>query len=128
MGNTELYFKFRSRQSLISDFSSRLNFGYVVEGSSVLRISMVSETPERDIDFINKLCETFLADNLERKNEAANKTIKFIEGQLNAVSKSLVVSEGEITDFRQSNKIVDVSSHTGELLAKQQSLMPCNQS
>ncbi len=118
MGNSEVYFRFRSRESLVSDFSSRLGFGYVVEGSSVLQISLVSETPERDIDFINKLCETFLADNLERKNDAANKTIKFIDEQLGVVSKSLAVSENEMTNFRQSNKIVDVSSHTSDLLGK----------
>jgi capsular exopolysaccharide synthesis family protein len=116
--NSDMYFQFRSRESLVSDFSSRLNFGYVVEGSSVLQVSLVSETPDRDIDFINKLCESFLADNLERKNDAANKTIKFIDEQLGKVSKSLAVSEGEMTNFRQSNQIVDVQSHTGELLGK----------
>ncbi|NDP22436.1 MAG: polysaccharide biosynthesis tyrosine autokinase [Paludibacter sp.] len=118
--NTEVYFMFRTRESLVSDFSSRLNFGYVVEGSSVLQISLVSETPDRDIDFINKLCETFLADNLDRKNDAANKTIKFIDDQLGVVSKSLAVSENEMTNFRQTNKIVDVTSHTSELLGKAQ--------
>ncbi|MDP4239616.1 MAG: polysaccharide biosynthesis tyrosine autokinase [Bacteroidota bacterium] len=118
MGNTEMYFQFRSRESLVSDFSSRLNFGYVVEGSSVLQISLTSETPDRDIDFINKLCETFLADNLDRKNDAANKTIKFIDNQLGVVSKSLSVSEGDMTNFRQTNKIVDVPTHTSDLLGK----------
>ncbi|MDD4990742.1 MAG: polysaccharide biosynthesis tyrosine autokinase [Paludibacter sp.] len=118
VGNNDMYFKFRDRESLVSDFASRLNFAYVTEGSSVLRISLTSETPDRDIDFINKLCETFLNDNLERKNDAANKTIKFIDDQLASVSKSLAVSEGQMTDFRQSNKIVDVSSHTSELLGK----------
>ena len=117
-GNTELYFRFRSRESLVSDFSGRLKFGYVVEGSSVLEVSLVSETPDRDIDFINKLCETFLAANLERKNEAANKTMKFIDSQLSDVAKSLSVSEDEMTHFRQSNHIVDVPSHTSELLGK----------
>lgn len=118
IGNSELYFHFRSRESLVSDFSSRLSFGYDVEGSSVLKISLISETPERDIDFINKLCDTFLADNLDRKNDAANKTIKFIDNQLGVVSKSLAISEGDMTNFRQTNKIVDVSSHTSELLGK----------
>ncbi len=118
MGNSDIYFRFRSRESLVSDFSSRLSFSYVMEGSSVLQILLVSETPERDIDFINKLCETFLAENLERKNDAANKTIKFIDEQLGVVSKALAVSESEMTNFRQSNKIVDVSSHTSELLSK----------
>lgn len=118
MVNSEVYFKFRTKESLVSDFSSRLGFGYVVEGSSVLQISLVSETPERDIDFINKLCETFLEENLERKNDAANKTIKFIDEQLGLVSKSLASSESDMTNFRQTNKIVDVSSHTSELLGK----------
>jgi capsular exopolysaccharide synthesis family protein len=117
-GNSEIYFQFRSRESLVSDFSSRLNFKYVVEGSSVLQVSLVSETPERDVDFINKLCETFLAQNLERKNDAANKTMKFIDSQLSVVEDKLNVSEGEMTHFRQSNQIVDVSSHTSELLGK----------
>jgi len=118
MGNTDLYFKFRTKESLVSDFSSRLNFGYVVEGSSVLKISLISDTPDRDIDFINKLCDTFLADNLDRKNDAANKTIQFIDTQLGLVSKSLTTSESEMTSFRQTNKIVDVTSHTSELLGK----------
>jgi len=118
MGNMEIYFQFRTRESLISDFASRLNFGYVVEGSSVLQVSLVSDTPDRDIDFINKLCETFLADNLDRKNDAANKTIRFINNQLGKVQKSLSVSEGEMTNFRQSKKIVDVTSHGSDLLTK----------
>ncbi len=117
-GNADMYFQFRSRESLVNDFSSRLQFNYVQEGSSVLEVSLVSETPNRDIDFINKLCDTFLNDNLERKNDAANKTIKFINEQLGLVAKSLAVSESEMTNFRQSNKIVDVSSHTSDLLEK----------
>ena len=117
-GNTEMYFQFRSRESLVSDFSSRLAFKYVVEGSSVLEISLVSGVPERDIDFINKLAETYMSDNLDKKNDVANKTMKFIDSQLGIVSKSLAISEGEMTHFRQSNKIMDVGSHSGELLGK----------
>lgn len=117
-GNSEIYFQFRSKESLVSDFSSRLNFKYVVEGSSVLQISLVSETPERDIDFINKLCELFLAQNLERKNDAAVKTMEFIDKQLDTVGKNLSVSENKMTRYRQVNQIVDVSSYTSELLGK----------
>lgn len=118
IGDTEMYFQFRSHESLVDDFASRLNLGFMGDNSSVLQVSLVSETPDRDIDFINKLCDTFLADNLERKNDAANKTIKFINEQLGLVSKSLTESQGEMTNFRQTNKIVDVNSHTSDLLGK----------
>jgi len=116
--NGELYFVFRDKESLVADFSSRLGFQYVVEGSSVLEISLVGENPDRDIDFINKLAQTFLLDNLDRKNDAANKTINFIDTQLANIQQSLSVSQDELTNFRQRNQIIDVASHTGELLGK----------
>ena len=116
--NRVVYIRFRDKGSLINDFMSRLKPAYVVEGSSVLNVSLESETPSRDIDFINKLFDVFRAENLERKNDAATKTINFIDEQLNLVSQSLAVSEGEMTEFRRSNQIVDLPSHSSEILGK----------
>ena len=116
--NSDLYFRFRSRESLVQDFASRLGFNFVSDGSSVLGISLASETPERDVDFINKLCEVFLAQNLEKKNNTATKTILFIDEQMKLVAESLSKSEGNMTKFRQANQIIDVSSYAGSLLGK----------
>ncbi|MFV0390505.1 MAG: GumC family protein [Paludibacteraceae bacterium] len=122
MGTTipdrEIFFRFRDKNSLINDFMSRLKPAYIVEGSSVLGVSLESATPERDIDFINKLFDVFLTENLERKNDAASKTINFIDQQLNVVSESLAESEGAMTQFRRSNQIVDLSSHSSGILGK----------
>ena len=115
---SELYFRFQNTESLVWDFSNRLNFNFVSEGSSVLGISLISETFARDIDFINKLCETFLKQNLDKKNEAAVKTIQFINEQIGLISESLSASGDSLTKFRQENKIVDVSSYTSNLLGK----------
>lgn len=116
--NQSIFFRFRSRESLVDEFSPRLNFSFVNEGASVLDISLVSQTPERDVDFINKLSEMFLAQNLVKKNDAARKTIQFIDQQLLSVSESLSKSEDRMTRFRQANQIVDVSSYTKDLLSK----------
>lgn len=114
----EVYFRFRSRESLIADFSTRLTINYVMEGSSVLELSLTSATPQRDVDFINKLCEVYLISNLERKNDAATKTIHFIDSQLASVSEMLSGSEEDLTSFRRKNQIIDVSRFSGELLSK----------
>ncbi len=113
-----LYFRFRTKESLIADFMSRLQTSFPTTGSSVLHISLNSETPARDIDFINTLSEIFISENLERKNDQASKTIDFIDQQLDTVSKSLSVSEGAMTSFRRSNQIVDLSSHSSKVLGK----------
>lgn len=118
ISNRIIYFRFRSKESLISDFMGRLQPAFVSDGSSVLSISLTSETPARDMDFINKLSGVFINENLERKNDAATKTINFIDQQLDTVSKSLSISEGAMTSFRRSNQIVDLSSHSSKVLGK----------
>ncbi len=117
-GSREMYFRFRTRDELIGDFASRLRLNYVMEGSSVLEISLASETPARDVDFINMLCEIYLMSNLERKNDAASRTIDFIDEQLRIVSFLLSRSQDNLTDFRKRNQLIDVGSLTGEILAR----------
>ncbi len=118
ISSRNLYFRLRSKESLISEFMGRLQSSFVSEGSSILAISLSSQAPNRDIDFINMLSDVFISENLERKNDAASKTIDFIDHQLDTVSKSLSVSEGAMTNFRRSNQIVDLSSHSSKVLGK----------
>lgn len=114
----KFFFRFRAREDLVSEFMSRLNLAMVTEGSSVLQLSLVSETPERDCEFIDKLCELYLLQNLERKNAVAQSSLTFINQQLGLLQQSLEVSEGAMTNFRQENKFVDVSSYASTLMSK----------
>ncbi len=72
----QIYFRFRTRDGLINEFQSRMRHDFVMDGSSVLRLTLRSQTPQRDCDFINKLAEVYLAQNLEKKNEVANKSTR----------------------------------------------------
>ena len=113
-----VYFKFRTRDGLAQEFMVSLQTGFQAEGSTILGISLTSETPERDVEFIDKLAEVFLQQNLEQKNEVAENSIKFINQQLETLQASLEVSEGAMTDFRQENKFVDVGSYAGQLMGR----------
>ena len=55
-----IYFRFRSRESLTDEFSSRLQLNFITERSTVLGIQLVGETPERDREFIDKLSDIYL--------------------------------------------------------------------
>lgn len=113
-----IYFRFRSRESLTNEFSGRLQLNFVTDRSTILGIQLVGVTPERDRDFINKLSDIYLLHSVERKNMVADKTIEFINQQLTVLQVSLSQSETAMTDFRQKNKFVDVSSYAGGLMAK----------
>lgn len=112
----KIYFRFRTHESLVDEFMSRLQLSFVTEGSTVLSLSMVSETPQRDCEYLDKLAQIYLLQNLEQKNEVAENSIRFINEQLKSLQASLQVSEGAMTDFRQENKFVDVNSYAGQLM------------
>ena len=112
----KVYFRFRTHESLVDEFMSRLQLSFVTEGSTVLALSLTSETPQRDCEFIDKLAKIYLLQNLEQKNEVAENSIRFINEQLQNLQSSLQVSEGAMTDFRQENKIIDVNSYAGQIM------------
>ena len=114
----KIYFRFRTHESLVDEFMSRLQLSFVTEGSTVLALSLTSETPQRDCEFIDMLAKIYLLQNLEQKNEVAENSIRFINQQLENLQSSLEVSEGAMTNFRQENKFVDVSSYAGQLMAR----------
>ena len=114
----KIYFRFRDHESLVNEFMGRLQLSFVTEGSTVLALGMVSETPQRDCEFIDKLAEIYLLQNLEQKNEVAENSIRFINQQLESLQASLEVSEGAMTNFRQENKFVDVNSYAGQLMGQ----------
>ena len=114
----KIYFRFRTHESLVDEFMSRLQLSFVTEGSTVLALSLVSETPQRDCEFIDELAKIYLLQNLEQKNEVAENSIRFINEQLNNLQSSLQVSEGAMTNFRQENKFVDVNSYAGQLMGR----------
>ena len=113
-----IYVRFRTRESLVDEFMNRLSFNFVSEGSSVLGISLTSETPQRDCEFIDKLAEIYLQKSLEQKNEVAEKSIHFINDQLVNLQDALEHSESAMTNFRQANKFVDVNSYAGQLMGR----------
>ena len=112
----KIYFRFRTHESLVDEFMSRLQLSFVRDGSTVLALSFVSETPQRDCEFIDELAKIYLLQNLEQKNAVAENSIRFINQQLETLQASLQVSEGAMTNFRQENKIIDVNSYAGQIM------------
>ncbi|MCQ2345870.1 MAG: polysaccharide biosynthesis tyrosine autokinase [Paludibacteraceae bacterium] len=113
-----IFFRFRSRESLVDEFIGRLNVQFVSNGSTVMSLSLVSEVPQRDCEFLDKLQDIYLLQNLERKNKVAENSIAFIDRQLETLLGQLNVSEGAMTQFRQDNKFSDVSSYAGTLMSR----------
>lgn len=104
--NFSIGFTLHTLETVISQYSAKLSFEFLMTGASVVEVAVTGDVPQRDADFINGLCDEFLADNLSRKNDAAIKTIDFIDDQLAQLSDSLRISEDRLKAYKADNFVV----------------------
>ena len=108
-------FRLKKRKDLVMEYFSRMMV-MKLEGTSVLRVSLTGLDAYRDRAFLEKLADCFLESNLDSKNQAADKTIKFINDQLNVVSDSLARSRSDLNNFRVNARMY--GDKTAPLLSK----------
>lgn len=117
-----LYFTIHSQPKLIRNFHGRLNIDKVNKESSILRISLDGTNMEKDADFLNSHILNYQQISLNKKNEEAERRIRFIDDQLVGVSDSLITTEARLQKFRSTHRVMDLSVQ-GQALIGQVTLL-----
>lgn len=107
--NKTYFFVINKPSSLIRKYQSILEINPPDLESTVAAISLKSTVPEKEIDFLNSLTETYIYRDIAKKRHGAFKTIEYIDNQLNTVKESLDVAEINLQQFRARNQVIDVS-------------------
>ena len=77
--------------------------------STIINISILSEDQQKGVVFLNKLIENYIKSEVEEKNIASIKTVRFIDNQLLEMRDSLALIEQQIQDYKNNNKVTDLS-------------------
>ncbi len=109
---------FNDPQDLKERVASRLDVVAVEKDVPVIRVSYKSEVPEKTADLLNTLTKIYIEDYINTRSNAAGRTVDFIDGQLEQVSKKLRESEGKIEDYRLKNNIINTRQETETELRK----------
>lgn len=83
--------------------------------SSVLRLQLAGNNKDKIVDYLNATSAILSRSELERKNLYATNTIKFIDSSLAAVNTKLKDFSDEMNNFRQKNKVFDVSEEITQI-------------
>ncbi len=114
----KMHFIFHSRKKLVASYSSRLKVEKVSKTGTIVDISLEGTNKTMNIEFLNKLTEIFLNNSLDKKNQAAIRTIQFIDDQLIGISDSLVITENKLQQFRSRNRVMNLSAQ-GQVIIDQ---------
>ena len=118
----DYYIKFNNPGSLVNEYRSHFYAAKEEENSSIVNLSVTGTNSAKNIKFLNKLADVFIAYNLEEKNQIATNTIKFIKSQLVKIADSLLYTGTELSEFRTEKKIQSVSSEAEYLFSTLKSL------
>jgi tyrosine-protein kinase Etk/Wzc len=103
-------------KDLIKTYQSEIKVMPADIEATVANITMKSTVPEKDIDFLNNLTKAYEKNELDSKRYISEKTIDYINNQLNKVSESLDIAEDDLQRFRSNKQVLDISIQAQKIL------------
>ena len=113
---------FRRPEDLAVSYANRVKITWSQQGASLLDLSITGPIAQKEKDFLNKLIEIYSEADLQKKRLAADRTIAFIDNQLQLIQDSLVYAEGMLQRFKQQHVLTDLGAEAQRLYQQMDAL------
>lgn len=117
-GSNRYYFYFIRPATLANIYRSKLSVAPIEEEATLVTLSVTGAVPDQEADYLDSLMTSYLDLGLEWKNQAAEQTLLFIDGQLSLISDSLRLAENKMENFRMDNRFVDLTTEGNLVLQR----------
>jgi capsular exopolysaccharide family len=97
-------------------YRDKVKVNLVDKNASLITLTSSGNSAEQEADYLNKMVEVYIRQELNEKNQIAKNTIDFIDNQLFGMKDSLNKAEVNLKNFRTENKILDISKESDMLL------------
>ncbi|MET3114430.1 tyrosine-protein kinase Etk/Wzc [Pedobacter sp. CG_S7] len=109
--NKPVYVQFNDLHQLAESYSTnKLNILPTIKEANTIMISLLDEIPQRGVDLLSLLIETYNQENVSNKNLMAVNTIKFIDGKLKFLSKDLNGVEQDVEIYKKNNRVTELGA------------------
>jgi tyrosine-protein kinase Etk/Wzc len=116
--NTVYLFKFNIPEDFMGRVRGGLRTSEVVKYSNILLLQQTDANPQFAADVLNAIMKEYLIYDRNRKTQSATQMINFIDDQLKYLSGAVKGSEKSIQEYKQKNRLMEVSSSAETALAK----------
>ncbi len=106
--NNRYYFVNRSLKDVAEEYQHKLRVAPIVEKANIVTLVLQGPVAEKESSFLNTLANTYVENDLRKRNQLGLKTIDFIDKQLTQVSDTLRGVDGKLEKFRANSNVIDV--------------------
>lgn len=100
--DSQYYFVPASNQDIAAYYRAKTVVTPQSDESNIITISTTGQDTRKERDFINTLMHTYIKSEQDKHNEKGNKTIAFIDDQLNQSTGNLEAAEGNLQNVQAS--------------------------
>ena len=108
--STDFIFKFNIPEDFLGRVKGGLRTNEVVKNSNIISLQQTDINPQFASDVLNDIMNEYLNYDRNQKAQSASQMIHFIDDQLESLSNEVKSSEKSIEKYKQSSKIMDVTS------------------
>ena len=109
---------YQSDEQLTTSYLSRLIVNTAREKASILRLTLREQNGQRGVDVLNAILSVYIQNNIEKKNQLASNSLKFIDDQLSVITTELSALEADIKTFKSKHGVSDVSAEATFFLSQ----------
>lgn len=103
--------KFNDLYSMAEYYSlSAIKIVPIVKDANTVSLTLLDPIPQRGVDILNKLIDTYNDENIVTKNKVARNTIRFIDQRLIDLNSDLSVLERGVENYKQVNRVTNMSA------------------
>jgi tyrosine-protein kinase Etk/Wzc len=107
-----------SDEKLVSHYKSILKVDVARAKASILELKLQERVPQKGVDVLNALLDVYVKASIEKKNQLASNSLKFIDTQLQVITLELSEIEGDIQSFKTDNGITDIGAEANFFLGQ----------
>ncbi len=111
----EFYFDLESTSKVLKDLSDRISVNKRIK-TNLFEISAKATTPLAAKILANTVANSYTSTKIEQQKENIRHSFKFVDNQLQEISKKLEQAQKQLTDFKAQNKILSIDESSKKLI------------
>ncbi len=116
--NGEYIFKLNTKLAFVEKVKKHLYVHKTSQDSYLIKIEYTDNVPKRAAEVVNSIAKTYLKQTINLKTLEASTKLKFIDEQLNKISKNLKESEVKLSNFKKENNLIDLEKESEVIIQK----------
>jgi tyrosine-protein kinase Etk/Wzc len=114
----KFFFVINSMQKLLGYYNEKMKVEPLNKDATIVTVTVQDKIPARAVDFLNTLGKVYINRDIKDKTSVAGLTLKFIDEQLQDISKTLNTTELELQKFKEEKGTVDLSEESKAYLER----------